>query len=185
MPIVYKRNGHELTLFIVRGFVTTVLFALGMNIFFGACIVGLEALSTERIATLFSRTESSSPRSRSPSRPRSAVTASTEAAYRKAVTVSLVFYVILAAVITSLASIYTPSPSHADDNYNFFFKLFFLPQKMAKDGLFYSMYPPIPWLGMVIWGIALQRGISVFKLSSRSVGFLHAVSFGSGCLDAG
>ncbi|KAI8820436.1 uncharacterized protein EV422DRAFT_70197 [Fimicolochytrium jonesii] len=136
--------------------VTTVLFALGINIFLGALILALEHTSTTYLTTLLLKRSLPSD------------TAST-----RATTASITLYALAATLITCLASWYTPAKSHADDSFNPFFRLFFLPSK-AADGL-YSMYPPVPWLGMVLWGIGLQRLISTYNFSARTTGLVHAV----------
>ncbi|KAJ3189297.1 hypothetical protein HDU85_002925 [Gaertneriomyces sp. JEL0708] len=138
--------------------ITTVLFALGVDIFLGACIVSLEVLTSERVASKLSQT-------RSPNE-----------ALRQAVGFSIGCYCLAVTVITVLPSWYTPSPEHANDQWNWLYRLLFLPQMFqpVESGWLYSMYPPIPWLGMVLWGVALQRAITVYQLKTRTVGILHA-----------
>ncbi|KND01079.1 uncharacterized protein SPPG_04171 [Spizellomyces punctatus DAOM BR117] len=136
--------------------VTTVLFALGFDMFLGSCVVAFESLTSERLASYLSRTRPA------------------QDAYKMAVSVSIAAYGISAAAITSLASFYTPSVEHANDETNWLWRLLFLPHLPPKDGWLYSMYPPIPWFGMVLWGIALQRAVSVFKLKPRDVGIVNA-----------
>ncbi|TPX60122.1 hypothetical protein PhCBS80983_g01975 [Powellomyces hirtus] len=139
------------------GVVTTVLFALGVNIFIGACIVALESVSTAKITTLSARSRAAS-----------------EAA-RLATTISIGCYVLAAMILSPMASWYTPSPAHQDDNVNWFFRFAFLPHKiMESDSVkLYSMYAPVPWMPFVLWGIALQRTVTTYKLRPKDTGLLH------------
>ncbi|KAJ3277747.1 hypothetical protein HK104_003011 [Borealophlyctis nickersoniae] len=137
-------------------YVTTVLFALGVNIFFGAVILALEQTSTDRLTAALSRL-------------------GPERARRDAVLFSLTAYLLSAIVITSLASIYTPTPEHSHDPISWWFKVFFLPTPLDGSSKFVSMYAPIPWLGMVIWGLMIQRANTEFKLKARTNGVLHAI----------
>ncbi|KAJ3017937.1 hypothetical protein HKX48_003263 [Thoreauomyces humboldtii] len=141
------------------GVLTTVLFALGVNIFVGSLIVGVEALSSEKLTVLITRY-----------RPDAAQPA------RIAVTISIVAYVVSAVIIACLASWYTPSSSHQAENVNWLFRIVFLPHQIdpADNVKLYSMYAPVPWLPMVLWGIALQRTVSCYKLRPMESGVLHA-----------
>ncbi|KAI9092621.1 hypothetical protein DFS34DRAFT_632513 [Phlyctochytrium arcticum] len=142
------------------GILLTVLFALGVDMFLGACILALETAATERLAA---KLESRNP---------DADSAASDP-HKKAAFVSISFYALFAAVITSLSSIYTPTPEHTADNYNIVWRTLFLPFPKNDKSAVYDLYPPVPWLGMVLWGIMLQRLITVLKLRSRDTAILH------------
>ncbi|KAJ3147121.1 hypothetical protein HDU86_008117 [Geranomyces michiganensis] len=140
------------------GVVTTVLFSLGVNLFLGACCVLLEGETTKNIIARLSG-------SRTPPE-----------AIHLGTSISIACYVAAAAVISPMASWYTPGKAHADDHYNWWFRLAFLPHKfITNDAVqLYSMYAPVPWMPFVLWGIALQRATSQFKLRPKQSGLLHA-----------
>ncbi|KAJ3151794.1 hypothetical protein HDU89_001842 [Geranomyces variabilis] len=138
--------------------VTTVLFSLGVDLFLGSCCVLLEGASTKAMIARLTGT-------------RTAIEAT-----RLGTSISIGCYVAAAAIISPLASWYTPGKAHMDDHYNWWFRLAFLPHRPIAADRFqlYSMYAPVPWMPFVLWGIALQRMSAHFKLRPKLSGLLHA-----------
>ncbi|ORY37060.1 hypothetical protein BCR33DRAFT_469164 [Rhizoclosmatium globosum] len=127
-------------------FTTTVLFALGINIFLASVFLWIET----------------------------AITSSTVVVHSHQSAVIVGIYAVVASVITILPSLYVPSPSEATSKFSFQWLLWFLPRATANatDSIM-SVYPPFPWVAHTLWGVGIGRMSKLFKWDSARLGLFN------------
>ncbi|KAJ3204970.1 hypothetical protein HDU82_005479 [Entophlyctis luteolus] len=138
-------------------YVTTVLFALGINIFLGALILNVEysAVSHPTVARLTKR---------------------------QTTVLTALAYAVIAGVLTVLPSLYVPKPEAADTvEFSTWYLLLFLPKASEGDwrnpdfrGVL-AIYPVVPWLAHTVWGIGIGRISARLKLGAPRLALLNMV----------
>ncbi|KAI9207441.1 uncharacterized protein BJ171DRAFT_275633 [Polychytrium aggregatum] len=146
---------------------TTVLFALGIDMILGAIVLLAE---TRLTSYLYQRIENSSLPQHDKDRHQ----------YRLRLA-SVLFYliaaVILAVVITAVTPVYDGATPPKESDFSFWYLLWVLPYTdMMGDGArIGSVYPPLAWLSVVLWGIFVGKVMTEFKLGFNDNIKFHTV----------
>ncbi|KAI8845329.1 hypothetical protein BJ741DRAFT_587665 [Chytriomyces cf. hyalinus JEL632] len=127
------------TLLPVKGIIfapiTTVLFALGINMFLASVFLWGEETYTQKL--------------------QNSLGASSENVEKKMTLALGAAYIALSAFFTVLPSLYTPSPEHANDNVSTWYLVWFLPHENGNGVM--SLYPPVAWIAPTLWGVGIGR----------------------------
>ncbi|KAJ3124155.1 hypothetical protein HK100_011347 [Physocladia obscura] len=135
-------------------FITTVLFALGVNIFLGALILCIEDTVVKRATPILSS--------------------------RQIDVIRPIAYFSFAAFLTVLPSLYVPKPSAVNNYFSNWYLFAFLPKANEADwnnpGVVLSVYPFIPWLAHTVWGIAIGQVSKRMKWNTGALALVNMIA---------
>ncbi|KAJ3242739.1 Importin-11 [Chytriomyces hyalinus] len=146
------------TLLPVKGIIfapiTTVLFALGINMFLASVFLWGEETYTQKLQI--------------------SLGASSENIEKKLTMALAAGYLALSAFFTVLPSLYTPTSEHANDNFSTWYLVWFLPHENGNGVM--SLYPPVAWIAPTLWGVGIGRIVKRVGWNAKQMSLYNLIA---------